>query len=293
VIGLLVLHAAGHADEGAAPAGPAPSRARLLLAFLPGGGQLLLGEPGAGAGYLGATLGFAGWGWWAWGRRGPGELDVPLVWAQHVYVVSAYSAYRDLSLRLGQTERLDPASVPHLIAAPFRPAALADPWVLGFAALGAGVNWLTLRLDRGDHGWRDVTRMRYLGGTAGHDAVLPAYAAYWIPLSCGAGVAEEMLFRGMLQADWEERWGNTPGWLAASGAFGLAHVTAVTRPAAWAQGGFAALAGLFLGWRYQRTGYRLAEPIAAHAWFDIAAGLAIFLADPRHNPLGARVEFRM
>jgi membrane protease YdiL (CAAX protease family) len=102
-----------------------------------------------------------------------------------------------------------------------------------------------------------------------------------------------MLFRGMLQADWEERWGTTPGWLAASGVFGLAHVTAITRPGAWAQGGFAALAGLYLGWRYQATGYRLGESIAAHAWFDIVAGATLFLLDSRDNPLGARFEFRI
>lgn len=35
----------------------------------------------------------------------------------------------------------------------------------------------------------------------------------------------------------------------------------------------------------------LSEVIAAHAWFDIAAGVASYLADPEDNPLGAKVSF--
>lgn len=274
-----------------AAAGP-PAAAPAWIALLPGGSQFLLGRPAEGAAWASATAGLAGWGWWAWRRREPGALDSPLLWAQQVWVISAYSGYRELRLRLGETDRLDPVSVRHLAAAPFRPAALLDPWVIGFGALGAGVNWLAVRLETGRRGRATVSGMRYLGQSFGGPAVLPVYAAYWIPVSWGAGVSEEMLFRGMLQADWEERWGSTSGWLAASGAFGLAHVTAITRPEAWLQGGFAALAGLALGWRYQRTGYRLGEPVAMHVWFDIAAGATLFALDPEHNPLGAKMDFR-
>jgi membrane protease YdiL (CAAX protease family) len=95
----------------------------------------------------------------------------------------------------------------------------------------------------------------------------------------------------MFQADLEERWGTAPGWLAASLVFGAAHVTHPSRASSWEDGGFAALAGLWLGWRWRADGYRLSPVIAAHAWFDVAAGITAFLRDPAGNPLGAKVRF--
>jgi len=55
--------------------------------------------------------------------------------------------------------------------------------------------------------------------------------------------------------------------------------------------GFAALAGTIFGWHYQKRGYRLGEPVAMHVWFDIAAGLTLFFANPEDNPLGAKVNY--
>ncbi len=53
----------------------------------------------------------------------------------------------------------------------------------------------------------------------------------------------------------------------------------------------AGVAGVDFGLRYRASGYTLSEVIAAHAWFDIAAGIASYLADPEDNPLGAKVSF--
>ena len=181
-----------------------------------------------------------------------------------------------------------------LATAPFRPSVLLDPWVLGFAAAGVAINWAALQYGERGPGPSRVRTVSYLGDTFGRRGGTAAMAGYWIPLSWGAGESEEMLFRGILQSDWEERWGPTGGWLAASAVFGLAHYP-VGAPAgeALAQVGFAAVAGSWLGWRFQRTGYRLAEPVAAHVWFDIAAGVTVWLLDPGQNPLGARISFAL
>lgn len=267
------------------------------LVFLPGGGQIYQGQAAAGAACMAATTGLAGWGVWVERSRGSGEINAPLICAQQVYAASLYGAYRDFSLRRppgeeGRSARLDPTPMSGLASAPFRLENLLNPWVLGFAALAAALNAADVDLGRGRPGIGSVRGMRYLGdGYRGRDRSLAGYTAYWFPLSYGAGESEEMLYRGMLQATWEDRWGPACGLLAASAVFGLSHLTAPRREESWWNAGFATLAGLYLGWRFQRTGYRLSEPVAAHVWFDVAAGLTVFLLDPAENPLGARVKF--
>ncbi len=278
---------------------PAPAEVREPSRWLwavPGGGQFALGQTAVGWAWLGGTAALGGWAVVAETRRSPGELNAPFVYAQHAWVLSIYAARRDLLLALGETRRLDPSKPSTLALAPFRPAVLLSPWVLGFAAVGVGLNWLGVRQGGASPGAARVRTVSYLGDAFGRRGGTAAMAGYWIPLSYGAGESEEMLFRGILQADWEEKWGTTRGWLAASAVFGLAHLplgAGVPTGEALAQVGFASVAGAWLGWRFQRTGYRLSESIAAHVWFDIAAGVTIWLLDPAENPLGAKVSFAL
>jgi membrane protease YdiL (CAAX protease family) len=91
-----------------------------------------------------------------------------------------------------------------------------------------------------------------------------------------AGLGEEMLFRGVLQAgiaDWAARWlGGPPQRHLADGlalavtavAFGLLHAV----NAAYAV--IAGLIGLYLGWLWLATG-DLAVPITTHALYDFLA----------------------
>jgi membrane protease YdiL (CAAX protease family) len=259
------------------------------LWLLPGGGQFYLGQDAAGTAYLAGTCVLGGWGAWTEGKRAHGELNAPLVYAQQLYVASVYSAHRDMNFILDERDRTDPAKMGSLARAPFRAEYILNPWVLGFAAAGYAVN--RALIGRGKPGFSRIRTVNYLGSGYNRDAGAAVYAAYWIPLSYGAGEAEEMLFRGMLQSSWEGSLGRGGGLLAASAVFGLAHVSRLRSEESWASAGMAALAGLYLGWRYQRTGYRLGEPIAAHFWFDVAAGATVFLLDPANNPLGAKIGF--
>jgi membrane protease YdiL (CAAX protease family) len=178
-----------------------------------------------------------------------------------------------------------------LVRAPFSFEQLKSPWVIGSAAAGAGLNLALTRADKQRRGFASMGRMRYLGDSFNKEWGSAAYSAYWIPISIGAGVSEESLFRGMLQPEIERKWGDDAGLYTASGVFGLAHLDRPGSAESWAQVGFASAAGLFLGWRCRKKGNKLAEPIAAHAWFDIAAGLTLFFADPKENPLGAQVRY--
>jgi len=269
---------------------PRPARAwSPWLWFLPGGGQFYLGQDSAGAAYLAGTCLLGGWGAWTETRRTSGEMNAPLVYAQQLYVVSVYSAHRDVQFILDDRDRTDPAKIGTLSLAPFRVKYVLNPWVIGFAAAGYAVN--RALIGRGKAGFSRIRTVNYLGSGYNRDTGSAVYALYWIPLSYGAGEAEEMLFRGMLQSSWEGSLGTAGGLLAASTVFGLAHVNRLRSEESWESAGMAALAGLFLGWRYQNTGYRLGEPIAAHFWFDVAAGATAFLLDPADNPLGARIGF--
>jgi membrane protease YdiL (CAAX protease family) len=294
VLAAALLLAGSVRGEASGGSGAEPGPPSRWLLAIPGGGQFALGQRGAGWSWLAGTAALGGWAAVAEARRGPGELNAPLVYAQQAWVLSIYAAHRDLSLRLGETERLDPAKLRTLALAPVRPSVVLSPWVLGFAATGVAVNWAFLRRSGGETGPARVRTVSYLGDTFGRRGGAAALAGYWIPLSWGAGESEELLFRGMLQSDVEGRWGTTAGWLAASAAFGAAHLPfhGPLRDRL-ASVGFATIAGAWLGWRYQRGNYRLSEVIAAHVWFDLAAGLTIWLLDPAENPLGAKISFAL
>jgi membrane protease YdiL (CAAX protease family) len=79
-----------------------------------------------------------------------------------------------------------------------------------------------------------------------------------------AGLAEELLFRGVMQSELARR---LPGFLAlvlTSAAFGLAHCLTLS------YGLLAAVAGLYLGTLFWAHG-NLLIPIVAHAFYDLIA----------------------
>jgi membrane protease YdiL (CAAX protease family) len=83
-------------------------------------------------------------------------------------------------------------------------------------------------------------------------------------ISLCAGLGEEMLFRGTLQALFTEWWGAPYGLVMSSILFGLAHAVTATYVV------IAAVIGAYLGWLWTFTGNILA-PITAHAVYDFVA----------------------
>lgn len=80
-------------------------------------------------------------------------------------------------------------------------------------------------------------------------------------LAAVAGLAEEALFRGVVQAGIGAQFGLWPGLLAASLLFGLCHFVS---PLYFI---LATLVGLYFGWLYEWTGGLLA-PVIAHGLYD-------------------------
>lgn len=262
--------------------------------FVPGASQFHEGETGKGLLFSAGTAGLLGYGIYSEVRKDAGQLNAPLVAAQQLYIVGLYDNYRTLNLRYEgylYNKRFDPAPVSTLAAAPFSAKQLLNPWVIGTAAVGAGLNYLLAKNGGNNRGVRSVSGISYLGNSYNRDTGVAVLGAQWLGVSWGAGVSEEMLFRGILQAQWEARFGQTAGLLGTSALFGLAHLADPSAAESWYSAGFACLAGIYFGERYRANNYTLSEVIASHAWFDIAAGVASYLADPEDNPLGAKIQF--
>lgn len=97
------------------------------------------------------------------------------------------------------------------------------------------------------------------------DHLLPLFSgagpAAMLFVALAAGIGEELLFRGVIQAGLEDLIGPATALVVASLLFGLAH--ALT-PAYFV---LTCLMGLYLGWLYQATG-NLLVPIMVHFLYD-------------------------
>ena len=80
-------------------------------------------------------------------------------------------------------------------------------------------------------------------------------------VSALAGIGEELLFRGVLQAGLSEAWSPMAGIVVASLLFGAAHAVSLSYLV------LATLMGLYLGLLYHLTG-NLLLPIIVHALYD-------------------------
>ena len=133
---------------------------------------------------------------------------------------------------------------------------------LAIAAVLWGTWWLI------DWGWDRVFGAGHAASIRGFLPRRPAEIVAWVALSCAAGFAEELVFRGYLTRQFAA-WTRSP-WLAVllqAGLFGISHgyqgVTACLKIAV-----FGALFGIAARWR---RGLR--PGIIAHAATDILAGL--------------------
>jgi uncharacterized protein len=143
-----------------------------------------------------------------------------------------------------------------------QPVRLGATWIAVGAgaavALGLAVVqwWLQQRAPRVG----PVDAMRELQQTIFEPLFAPLSTAEIVAISALAGIGEEILFRGAVQASF--------GWPIASMAFGACHLGLSRR--GWVLGVWAALAGVVLAGLAIATDGLLA-PIVAHAGYDLAA----------------------
>lgn len=83
-------------------------------------------------------------------------------------------------------------------------------------------------------------------------------------------VGEEALFRGFIDSEYSDRYGDRAGLIVSSMVFGLSH----NGRGQTADALQATAAGLYLGWLHQRNGFEAAEGVARHYWINLLAGIA-------------------
>jgi membrane protease YdiL (CAAX protease family) len=279
--------------------------------LFPGLGQLCLGKTGEGAvlgGLAASEIGTAV----AVGVEvdddfdGDGQADDPL---EHPGVALPLAAVQDLWIygladtwitgALARREMYAPPdTLTDLVAAPFNLEVMKRPAVwgglLGALALGIGVS---LALDDTD------------SDQVGDDPNLfgeTVDARYGYPLGALAGgtlfahvaPAEEALFRGYIQSTSARVLGETPGWVAASLLFGLAHLPNMyalpeDQRTEYLLYGIPVItaAGFYLGWVYRTSDYSLAPSTAVHFWYDLVLTATLFVIDPENSIFAPSMMF--
>jgi membrane protease YdiL (CAAX protease family) len=175
---------------------------------------------------------------------------VSLVWARF--------ETRDLCRRLRLTPtRASPAGV---FAA-----------VFGMAGLSLVSGGLTDLLGLGGRGTMGAVARALERATSGQLAIAV------LTIAIAPGIAEEIFFRGLIQAQLAARWRTWPAIVVSAIGFGFIHLDFV-------QGSVAFVAGLFLGWIAERFG-GIRPTMAAHAFnnaaFVVLASFGRADAEPR------------
>jgi len=279
---------------------PAPSQAEempLGYAMLPGGTYFYHGEIGNGALFAVPETGLIALGISAstnlGSQGGVPEINVPLLLGAQLYVVDKWSYYQQqmILIRDGNPSGAPPVdrtSLGGLMLAPFKPDIISSPIVILSALLGVADGLYGYPQRSGSYSnISSVTAMNRFMSRASGTAY---YEGAAFAVSYGAGVSEEMIFRGMLLPILDYKYGQKSGLWVSSVSFGLLHslnpgASGIYLPAQ------ATAMGLLFGWQVQEDDYKISKTIAAHFWYDFISMTTTWLANPGQNPLGVQVAF--
>jgi membrane protease YdiL (CAAX protease family) len=135
-------------------------------------------------------------------------------------------------------------------------------WVVDLlAGLVATLPLLLFYTWAGRTAWPPLARLQQQVRGILRDWLLPATQGQLALVALAAGVGEELLFRGLLQAGLEPRAGPWGAWLLASTLFAALHALSLTYFL------LALLMGMYLGGLWMATGSVVA-PVVAHALYD-------------------------
>ena len=273
----------------AGAAQPSPTLAGVESALVPGLGQAMMGDYGAAAAHFGVFAASLSAGLYYEHKAdflsddqrysSNSEVinqttlrrDFALRVATDTMLYSSFAAYRDARARDDRPYRT-PApkeSLSDLALAPFSLEFLARPTTFIPLALQA---WASSRKD-------SYAIFRASDVSAGQ---LHAYNVTANEFTAGG---EEGFFRGFVNNELSNRWGDGWGLAGSSVLFGLAH----NGQGDTANVLQATIAGAYFGWLHQRNGFQIGEGVALHYWFNVIAGFAAI----RHGGSAQLVTFRI
>ncbi len=277
---------------------PAPSNAEempLGYALLPGGTYFYQGEPAKGALFAVPETGLIALGVAASpnlaSQGGAPEINVPLLLGAQLYVVDKWSYYQQRMILFNDENQsasppVDRTSLGDLLSAPFKPSVVSSPLVILSGLLGVADGLYGYPRRSGT--FSNISTVTVMDRRMSRDSGTAYYEGASFAVSYGAGVSEEMVFRGMLLPILDYKYGQRTGLWISSLSFGLLHSL---NPGA---GGIyppaqATAIGLLFGWQVQEDDYHISKAIAAHFWYDFISATTTWLANPSQNPLGVQV----
>jgi len=265
----------------------------LLLSIIPAGGHLYLGDTGTAISYLLVEGGLVYTGSQVKNKLKDEELNIFYAHSVEVYKMSVYTAYESAKKNSkNNTTNIKKSKIKDLFLAPFRWKYLKSSYVQGAFLAGLVSSVIESAINKERQTFNQVESIQMIGYTFDRNTGLFWYETSWLALSLNAAVSEESFYRGVVQNRLEESLGSKRGLIITSIIFGLGHVYRPSEIKYWVYGGLATLSGVYLGWLYQKNNYHLGEPIAAHFWFNFAAGTTLFFLDPKNNPLRIKINLR-
>jgi membrane protease YdiL (CAAX protease family) len=278
---------------------PAPSHAEempLGYALLPGGTYFYQGEPAKGVLFAVPEIGLVALGVAASpnlaSQGGAPEINVPLLLGAQLYVVDKWSYYQQRMILFNNDNpsgapTVDRTSLEDLLLAPFKPSVISSPIVVLSSLLGVADGLYGYPHRNGT--FSNISSVTAMNQRMSRDSGTAYYEGASFAVSYGAGVSEEMVFRGMLLPILDYKYSRSTGLWASSLSFGLLHSL---NPGA---GGIyppaqATAMGLLFGWQVQEDDYQISKAIAAHFWYDFISSTTTWLANPSQNPLGVQVS---
>lgn len=230
------------------------------------------------------------------GLSHPGAF-MPLVGVQDAWVYGLAQASIDDALAR-QALYAPRDSLLDLAAAPFNWEVIKRPdvWLGAAALLGLGIA-ASAALD----GWPGGDELGDTPNVFGKHPPAPlgysVGAATGVALFTHVAIAEEALFRGVIQSGIARSNGETAGWIWGSLIFGVTHslnaleLEGEERKKYLLYGvPFITGVGSYLGYLYRRADYSLAPPAAVHFWYDFLLSATFFALDPENSPISAKVS---
>lgn len=222
------------------------------------------------------------------------EINVPSLLSFQLYAVDKWSYFQKEVLRV-KTENpefkltIDDTPLSDLMVAPFKREVISSPLVVAFALLGIADG--IYGYPEKKRSFSDIDNVTAMGNRMSRDSGTGYYEGMAFAVSYGAGVSEEMIFRGFMLPVTDYKYGKRAGLVSSSLTFGLLHAfnPGLHNPAyTVAQ---ATLAGFIFGYSVQKEDYKLSKAIAAHFWYDFFSMTTTWLTNPNENPLGVQVTF--
>jgi membrane protease YdiL (CAAX protease family) len=190
-------------------------------------------------------------------------------------------------------------SLGELVVAPFNPRVLKRPEVWAGLAVELAAGVIVSRILNGRSPYHFGDSPRVFGAGAPSGVAYPAAGAAFAFEFEHVALAEELVFRGLVQSTLARQCGEACGWALGAFIFGGFHATNAisiddprTRARYLAVGvPYLVLTGQYLGAVYWKENYSLTGSVAAHFWYDTLLSMIFYAADPRHSSVSGSMTF--